>query len=93
MENIVDESILKKLGLKPDQFVNKQAILRTLYLGVSRAYNDSFRNVISLNLLNLVTDEMDYQNNNKGLENLSIKSCKSSKKVILCLIPKKFEGK
>lgn len=72
MENIVDESILKKLGLKPDQFVNKQAILRTLYLGVSRAYNDSFRNVISLNLLNLVTDEMDYQNNNKGLENLSI---------------------
>lgn len=68
MSNIVDENILKKLGLNKEQFLKKQAFLRTMHLGVSKAYNDSFRNVVSLNFLNSAIDEMNYQNNMKGTD-------------------------
>lgn len=68
MNNIVDENILKKLGINKEQFLKKQAFLRTMHLGVSKAYNDSFRNVVSLNFLNSAIDEMNYQNNMNGAD-------------------------
>lgn len=63
MSHTVDENILKKLGINKEQFLKKQAFLRTMHLGVSKAYNDSFRNVVSLNFLNSAIDEMNYQSN------------------------------